>query len=189
QELRERVGVGHQPDVALQAVGVFAQLAAHALSLLQQQACVMDEGAAGRCRLHALPIAVQQRGAELDLHVADSRARRGHRQVHAIGAGGDAAGLYDVQEEFEIGQVEAHGGAVYCGRRNGTNITGETFLIVISPAATFSISCSCWTLKRGPTGRISRPPRRSWSISGWGTCSGAAVTTMMSKGACSGQPA
>src|SRR6185436_9168983 len=41
QEFRERVGVRHQADVALQAIGVFAQLAAHALGLLQQQACVM----------------------------------------------------------------------------------------------------------------------------------------------------
>jgi hypothetical protein len=28
--------------------------------------------------------------------------------VHALGPGGDAAGFHDVQEELEIGQVEAH---------------------------------------------------------------------------------
>src|SRR4029078_3727859 len=50
QEFRERVGVGHQPDVAFQAVGVLAQLAAHALGLLQQQTHVMDERAAGSRR-------------------------------------------------------------------------------------------------------------------------------------------
>ena len=108
QEFGERIGVRHQPDVAFQAVGVLAQLAAHALGLLQQQARVMNERAAGRRRLHALPIAIQQRSAELDLHVADPRARGGHGQVHALGAGGDAAGFHDVQEELEVGQVETH---------------------------------------------------------------------------------
>ena len=108
QEFGERVRVGQQPDVALEAVGVLAQLATHALGLLQQQACVVHERAARRRRLHALAIAIQQRGAELDLHVADARARRGDRQVHALGAGGDAAGLDDVQEELEVGEVEAH---------------------------------------------------------------------------------
>ena len=108
QEFGERIGVRHQPDVAFQAVRVLAQLAAHALGLLQQQACVMNERAAGRRRLHALPIAIQQRGAELDLHIADPRARGCHGQVHALGAGGDAAGFHDVQEELEIREVEAH---------------------------------------------------------------------------------
>ena len=108
QEFGERVRVGQQPDVALQAVGVLAQLAAHALGLLQQQACVVHERAARRRRLHALAIAIQQRGAELDLHVADPRARRRHCQVHALGAGGDAAGFHDVQEQLEVGEVEAH---------------------------------------------------------------------------------
>ena len=94
--------------MAFQAVGVLAQLAAHAFGLLQQQARVMHERATRGRRLHALPIAIQQRRAELDLHVADPRARGGDGEVHALGAGGDAAGFHDVQEQLEIGQIEAH---------------------------------------------------------------------------------
>ena len=40
----------------------------------------------------------------------------------------------------------------------------------------------------GPIGATSRPPGASWSISGCGIRSGAAVTTIASNGAASGQP-
>src|SRR5690606_34694355 len=47
-------------------------------------------------------------GAELDFHVAYARARRSDRQMHALRAGSDAAGFDDVQEQPQIGQIEAH---------------------------------------------------------------------------------
>jgi hypothetical protein len=108
QELGQRVRIRQQPHVSLEAVGVLAELAAHAFGLLQQQARVVNQRAPGRRRLHALAIAVQERRAQLELHVADTRAGGGHGQVHALGAGGDAAGFDDVQEQPQVREVEAH---------------------------------------------------------------------------------
>ena len=46
QEFRQRVGIGHQADLALDALGILRQIAMHSLGLLQQQPGVMDERAA-----------------------------------------------------------------------------------------------------------------------------------------------
>ena len=67
----------------------------------------MEERAAGGRRLHALAVAQQER-CRADLHVANPGARRGDGEVHALRAGGDAAGLDDVEEQVQIGQIEAH---------------------------------------------------------------------------------
>ena len=99
QKFGQRIGIGHQPHLPAQALGIFGKLAVHPLGLLQQQPRVVKRGAAGRCRLHALALAVQQRRAERRLHVADARARRGDRQMHALGAMGDAARLDDMQKQ------------------------------------------------------------------------------------------
>ena len=108
QEFGQRIGIGQQPHLPADALGILREVAMHALGLLQQDAGVLDQGAPGRGRLYALPLAVQQRGAERGLHVADARARRGDREMHPLGAMGDAAGLDDVQKQPQIGEIEAH---------------------------------------------------------------------------------
>ena len=54
------------------------------------------------------------------------------------------------------------------------------------PSFSFVKTLSSW--KKPPTGITMRPPTASWSSSGCGIRSGAAVTMMPSNGACSGQP-
>jgi len=51
---------------------------------------------------------VQQRSAELCLHIPDAGARRGDGQMRALGTMGDAAGLDDIQKQPQIGEIEAH---------------------------------------------------------------------------------
>ena len=60
QELGQRIGIRQQTNLSLDALGILRELAVHALRLLQQHARVMNEGAAGRRRLHTLALAVQQ---------------------------------------------------------------------------------------------------------------------------------
>ena len=47
--------------------------------------------------------------AERILHVADARRGGGQREMRALGAMGDAAGLDDMAEQAEIGEIESHG--------------------------------------------------------------------------------
>ena len=167
QKFRQRIRVGEQAHVTLEAVGVFAQLAAHPLGLLQQQSRVVHERSARRRRLYALTFPIEQRRTELDLHVADARTCGGDGEVHAVRAGSDAAGFHDVHEQLEVDQVEAHGRGgwrlavsqiaqtslrFYLQptayslpqglRLNGTNLTSVTLRVLSSPAAFFSMTCN-----------------------------------------------
>jgi 5-methylcytosine-specific restriction endonuclease McrA len=67
----------------------------------------------------------------------------------------------------------------------GTKRTAVMTCFVTLPPF-FSTSSSSW--KPVPTGTTIRPPSASWSTSACGSSGGAAVTTMASKGAFSGQP-
>ena len=71
---------------------------------------------------------------------------------------------------------------------SGTKRTGMTLRVVVRPVPSFSINSRSCTPPTGPTGITRRPPGLSWATSADGTASGAAVTTMMSNGAASGQP-
>ena len=85
------------------------ELAAHRLELLRHQPGVMEQGEPrGRGR-HAAPLPLEERRAELLLHVADALARRGERQPAARRAMGDAGRVGDVQDQPQVDQVEAHG--------------------------------------------------------------------------------
>src|SRR5262249_1292895 len=68
----------------------------------------------------------------------------------------------------------------------GTNRTGRMSFSEIFPDLSLESTFSSW--KNFPTGMTMRPPGASWSSSGCGMRSGAAVTMIASKGACSGQP-
>jgi hypothetical protein len=48
----------------------------------------------------------------LFLHAADPRRGRGQRQRAAFSAAGDGAGLYDIAEQAQVGQIETHGAAL-----------------------------------------------------------------------------
>jgi hypothetical protein len=68
---------------------------------------VLQEGAAGLGRGHALASAHQQGGAQRLLHVADAGRCRRQREVCARRSVGDAAGIHHMAEQTEIGEVEA----------------------------------------------------------------------------------
>src|SRR6202521_5131489 len=54
QQLGRRIGIGHQPNLALYALRVLRQVAMHSLGLLQQYPRMVSEGAAVRRRLDPL---------------------------------------------------------------------------------------------------------------------------------------
>ena len=93
QELGQRIGVGQHPDLAGEPAGIGAEVLAQPLGLRQHGAGVLQQGAAGLGRRDAMPRPHQQRRAQRLLHVADAGAGRGQRQMGALGAVGDAAGL------------------------------------------------------------------------------------------------
>src|SRR5260370_205438 len=69
---------------------------------------MLQQRAAGLGRHHALAPAHQQFGAETLLHFADASGGGGKRQVRARRAMRNAAGLDDMPEQAEIGEIEPH---------------------------------------------------------------------------------
>ena len=116
QEFGERVGVGQHPHLAGEPAGIGAEVLAQPFGLLQHGAGVLQQRAAGLGRRDALTGPHQQRRAERLLHVADAGRGRGQRQMGALGAVGDAAGLHHVAKQAEIGEVEAHGQPSYLAK-------------------------------------------------------------------------
>ncbi len=94
-----------------EALAVFAELAAQALHLLQHDACMVQQRAAGLGGAHALRVAREQRAAERVFHAAHALAGRGERHVRALGAGREAARFDNVDEEPQVGEIESHGEA------------------------------------------------------------------------------
>ena len=86
---------------------------------------MLQQGAAGLRRGHALAAAHQKLGAEGQFHLADAGRGRRQREIGALGAMGDTARLDDVAEKIEVREVEAHDGATflfYEGRLRKTQI-------------------------------------------------------------------
>ena len=108
QELGQRIGVGEDPDLAGEPARIGAEILPQALGLGQQGAGMLEQGAAGRGRRHALAVAQEEGRTERLLHVADAGARGGERQMGPLGAVGDAAGLDHMAEEAQVGQIELH---------------------------------------------------------------------------------
>ena len=73
-------------------------------------------------------------------------------------------------------------------RVRGTKRTSISGFWVRWPSGSFWTRMRFWILRAGPTGMHILPEGFSCSMSGWGMFSGAQVTMMASKGACSGQP-
>ena len=80
QVLRERRGAAHEAHMTLEPLAVLAELAAQALHLLQHDARMVQQRAAGLGRAHALRMAREQRAAEGVFPAAHALA--GRRRVH-----------------------------------------------------------------------------------------------------------
>ena len=109
EEFGERIGVGQHPDLAGEPTGIGAQVLAQAFGLPQDRARVLQQRAAGLGRRHPAPPAHQKRGTKRVLHVADAGGGGRQRQIGALGAMRDAAGIDHVAEQAEIGEIKAHG--------------------------------------------------------------------------------
>jgi hypothetical protein len=108
QEFRERVGVRENSHLPGRAARIGAEVLAQARRLRQHGAGVLQQGAAGGRRRHALAAAHQERRSERLLHVADARRGGRERKVRPVGAVRDGACLDDVAEEAEIDEIEVH---------------------------------------------------------------------------------
>ncbi len=107
QEGRDGGGDGEQADMAAQAAGILPEFPAHLLELRQHRAGVMRHREPRRRRAHPTGAALQERDAAVELHAADALARGREGEAGALRAVGDALGLDHVEEQAEIGQVEA----------------------------------------------------------------------------------
>ncbi|GMA75576.1 hypothetical protein GCM10025880_19930 [Methylorubrum aminovorans] len=111
--------------MAAQAVGVLSEFAAHLFELAEHEPGVMRYGKPRRRRPHPAGMALQQGHAAIRLHAADALARRGERETGPLGAAGDALRLDDVEEQPQVGQVEAHGAIVGEAASHGKGIASQ----------------------------------------------------------------
>ena len=162
QVLLQRRRVRQQPDVTAQAAArVLAQLAAQAFHLLQDEAGVVGEGEARRCRPHAAPAAIEQRRSQGLLHPAHPGAGRRECQPGTGGTGGDAALLRHGGEQAQVGEVEVHGtGKPGVGSPayawNVGSIKGSR-IVPVGAGAPWSVPC--------PTTSSPSAPSSSWPAS------------------------
>ena len=108
QEFGQRVGVGQDPHLAGQAVGIDAQVFAQDFGLRQDRAGMLQKRPAGLRRTHPLPAAGEQGRAERIFHVADAGGGRSQRQMRPRRAMGDAAGFDDMPKQREVCEVKTH---------------------------------------------------------------------------------
>ena len=66
---------------------------------------MLQQGAAGLRRFDAGAAAHQKRSAECELHLADAGGGGRQGQVRPLGAVGNAAGLNDMPEQIQVGQI------------------------------------------------------------------------------------
>ena len=109
QKLGHGGGVAEQAYLAFEAGGELRQVGLHVVHLPGDGAGVVQQRAARLGGFGAAPAALQQRHVQGFLHAAYAGAGRGQRQVRQPCAGGNAAAFRDVDEQLEVGQVEAHG--------------------------------------------------------------------------------
>jgi hypothetical protein len=108
QELGQRIGVGQNANLAREPARIATQVLAQALGLGQHGAGVLEQGAPGRGRHHALPIAQQERSAKGFFHIADSGAGCRQRQMGPLRPVGDAPCLDHMAEKTQVRQIELH---------------------------------------------------------------------------------
>ena len=86
-----------------------AEIAAHGLDLLRDDARMIEQALPGRRQRHAATPALEKIDAESLLHAANARTRRGKRQMRAFGAVCDAGRIGHMEEQAQIDEVKAHG--------------------------------------------------------------------------------
>ena len=101
QELGQGIGVGEDPDLPGKPARIGAEILAQPLGLGQQGPGVLQQGAPGGRRHHALPAAQEEGRAERLLHVADAGAGGGERQMGPLGPVGDASRLDHVAKKAQ----------------------------------------------------------------------------------------
>jgi len=107
-QVGQRCGVRQKADVPAQPLRILPQIAAHLFELTQHQACVMRKRLPGRRRTDAARVPLEQRHAAGLFHAADARACGSKRQRGSLRPMRDAFSLHHVQEQAQVGQVEAH---------------------------------------------------------------------------------
>ena len=162
QEFGQRIGVGQHAHLSGHAAGIGAEVFAQPLGLFEDDAGVLQQGPAGLGRRDALPAAHQQRRAERLLHVADAGAGGRQRQIGALRAVGDAAGIDDVAKQAQISEVKSHGSSFAIWRRQTTkkHIAGQASPGMFAPDEV--ITCRIKPIATGRTETDGRQdPRRA----------------------------
>ena len=108
QEFGQRIGVRENPDLAGKPAREGAEVLAQALRLGEDLAGMLEERASGGSRHDPLPGAHEEGRPERLLHVADAGARGRKREICALGAVRDRAGIDHMAEQGKVDQVELH---------------------------------------------------------------------------------
>jgi hypothetical protein len=94
--------------MALEAVGVFAEVTAHPLHLLHHQAGMVQQGVACRGRSDTPAGSLEQGDANLVLHPTHARTGGCQGEPGPGATLGDAARFGDQQKQPQVGEVEMH---------------------------------------------------------------------------------
>jgi hypothetical protein len=108
QKFGERVGVGENPHLPGQAVGIDAQVLAQDFRLRQDRAGMLQQRPPGLRRTHPLAATGEQGRAQGVFHVADAGGGRPQSQMGPRRAMRDAAGFDDVTKQREVREVKTH---------------------------------------------------------------------------------
>lgn len=97
--------------MALEAACVVAEFAPHALHLLEHETRMTHQCGPGGRRPNAAALTLEQGNPEHRLHAANTRACGSQGHIGPVGAAGNTGSLGHMEEQAQIGQVEAHDGA------------------------------------------------------------------------------
>ena len=109
QIFRDTRCIGEEADGRLHPLRKFGEIATQRLYIMDDDPGMIEQAFTGRGQLDAAAAAREQRNPKRRLQPLDPLACRGQRQMHALGAIGDAAGLGDRDEKLKVDQIETHG--------------------------------------------------------------------------------
>ena len=108
QERVDRIGVGEETDAAPRAARVLGHVRIEAFDVGADQAGILEHGLTGKRRHHAFGVAFEQRDAEKIFQRLQPQARCRHGHERPLGTPRQAAGLGNINQEFQVGQVVPH---------------------------------------------------------------------------------